>query len=111
MSPRQEFTKRTKYLAFQTQGGSCRKCTARLMPGKTEYHHDTECTFGGNATLQNCVVLCTGCHAEITGQRAAVIAKSNRTRDKHLGIRRRSSFSTNRDGAFKKKMSGEVIRR
>ena len=108
---RQEFSKATKLAAFQACDGHCQKCTARLVVGRIEYHHDKECAFGGQATLENCIVLCRGCHAEITGERAAVIAKSNRTRDKHLGIRHRSSFATNRDGAFKKKMSGEVIRR
>ena len=109
---RQEFSKRTKLLAFQASGGRCQKCTARLMTRRIEYHHDTECAFGGTATLDNCVVLCTGCHADITGERAAVIAKSNRVRAKHLGIRRsRSSFATNRDGPFKKRMDGSVVRR
>jgi hypothetical protein len=38
-------------------------------------------------------------------------SKTARVRAKHLGIRRRSSFQTNRDGPFKRKITGEVVRR
>lgn len=66
-----------------------------------------------SAELQNCIVLCRACHSTITRQRAAVIAKSNRVRAKHLGLRRseRPSFATNKDGPFKKRMNGTVERR
>ena len=41
-----------------------------------------------------------------------VEAKSTRVRNKHIGIKRqRSSFQTNRDGVWKRKMNGEIIRR
>lgn len=109
---RQEFTKRTKLLAFQRSNGHCFGCGVRLSTGNIEYHHDKECAFGGGIGLDNCIVLCKSCHAGITRKQAKVIAKSNRVRAKHLGIaRKRSSFATNRDSKFKKKISGEVVLR
>lgn len=109
---RAEFSKATKLAAWQACGGHCQTCTAKLFTGNIEYHHDQECTFGGKADLQNCVVLCRACHSEITRRQAKVIAKSNRVRARHLGIRSsRKSFLTNRDGPFKKRMSGEIVRR
>lgn len=109
---RAEFSKATRLAAWQACGGRCQSCTAKLFTGNIEYHHDTECTFGGNADLQNCVVLCRTCHSAITRSRAKVIAKSNRVRARHLGIQQsRQSFPTNRDGPFKKRMDGSVVRR
>ena len=109
---RQEFSKRTKLLAFERAGGRCENCTARLQTGSVEYHHDREAIFDGANDLDNCVVVCRGCHRTITSKRAAVIAKSTRIRNKHIGIeRQRSSFQTNRDGVWKRKMNGEIIRR
>ena len=111
MSDRAEFSKRTKLEAFKRSGGRCEQCTARLGPGNTEYHHDRECTFDGSDTIDNCIVLCRVCHRIITNGRAQVIAKSNRQRAKHLGIKRKSGFQTNRNGKFRKKMDGTVVLR
>lgn len=85
---RQEFTKATKLDAFTRSGGRCQCCTAKLFAGNIDYHHDTECTYGGGNDIGNCIVLCRACHSAITRKRAAVIAKSNRIRSKHIGIKR-----------------------
>lgn len=85
---RQEFPKSVKLAAWNAAGGHCQNCTAKLFAGNIEYHHDRECTFAGSAELGNCVVLCRACHSIITRSRAPVIAKSNRVRNRHLGIKR-----------------------
>lgn len=38
-------------------------------------------------------------------------AKAKRIKAKHLGIRKASSFATNRNGPFKAKIGGGVVRR
>lgn len=109
---RAEFTKATKTEAFYRCGGKCQSCGTILAYGNIEFHHDKECAFGGSNHLRNCVVLCRNCHCAITNHRLPVIAKSNRQRAKHLGLRsRRSSFQTNRDGPYKAKIGGGVVRR
>ena len=108
---RQEFSKRVKLEAFKRSGGQCEGCTARLFVGRFDYHHDREDTMGGEPTLQNCKVLCDACHDKITKEHAPIIAKSNRQRNKHLGIKRKSGFQTNRNGRFRKKMDGTVVLR
>lgn len=109
---RQEFSKATKLLAFHNCRGRCQQCDAKLSTGNVEFHHDVECTMGGSAEIGNCVVLCRTCHSAITRQRATIIAKSNRVRANHLGIKRkRLSFQTNRDGKYKRKMDGSVVLR
>lgn len=87
---RAEFTKATKFAAFQRANGRCENpdCGTRLYVGKFEYHHDRECAFGGAADLDNCVVLCVGCHRAITNKQASVIAKTTRVRNRHIGIRK-----------------------
>ena|SRR6202035_312995 len=109
---RQEFSKRVKLEAFQRSNGRCEGCTVRLMPGHFDYHHRQEDTFGGEPTLENCQVLCDLCHGKVTKERAPLIAKSNRVRAKHLGIKRkRASFLTNKNGPYRKRMDGTVERR
>lgn len=90
---RAEFTKRTKAKAFNRSGGKCQSCGVKLAYGNIEFHHDRECTFGGDGNLGNCVVLCRNCHRDITNHRVPVIAKSNRQRAAHIGLRsRRQGF-------------------
>ncbi len=102
---RAEFSKRTKVIVWNRAAGQCERCTAKLYPGKYEYeyHHVLEATFSGDPTPQNCQLLCVACHEEITADRAPVIAKSNRVRDKHIGIRKPRSITRWR------KFSGEIV--
>ncbi len=67
--------------------------------------------MGGGNHLDNCVVLCRSCHRGITSDRAAVIAKSNRIRAKHIGIAKASRFPCGRGSPFKKKIDGTVAPR
>jgi 5-methylcytosine-specific restriction enzyme A len=85
---RREFSNATKRRAWLRSGGQCEACTAKLSEGNVEYHHIKEDTFEGAATLENCSVLCRSCHRTVTNARAAVIAKSNRVRDRARGIKK-----------------------
>jgi hypothetical protein len=109
---RREFTKTVKLDAWNRCGGSCERCTARLYPGKFDYHHDKDDTFGGAPTLDNCVVLCDSCHSTITRDRAPIIAKSNRVRARHLGARRpKYRWPHGKDSPTKRKLDGTIVRR
>ena len=110
---REEFSKRVKLSAWERSGGRCQVCSAKLFPGNIEYHHSQECTFGGDATEENCVVVCRSCHSAITQKQAAVIAKSNRVRNRHLGIKKHTSHPIlgSRASGLRKRMDGTVERR
>ena len=110
---RAEFSKRTKVIVWNRASGNCERCTAKLYPGKFHYHHVLEACFGGGDDVEGCQLLCVACHGEITADRAPVIAKSNRVRAKHIGAatKSRRSFPTNKNGKFRKKISGAVERR
>lgn len=113
MTTRREFSNSVKFTAWRRAAGHCEKCRGKLFTGHHEYHHDRECAFDGDATLSNCLVLCTACHSAITKQRAPVIAKSNRIRNRNIGIKkpRRHRWGYGKDDPFKKKITGEVVRR
>jgi 5-methylcytosine-specific restriction enzyme A len=109
---RLEFSKKTRLEAFVRAGGHCEKCSAYLSPGNLEYHHEKECTFGGSNDSSNCIVVCKACHRLITGQRAAVIAKSNRQRAKAIGARTNSHpLPFGKKSQWKKKIDGTIVRR
>lgn len=112
---RREFSKKIKLSAFERCKGFCEKCTAKLRPGQFEYDHDLSDAMGGEPTLENCVVACSACHKEkTTNQDVPLIAKSNRIRNRHQGIkkaRRGRPMPGGRDSPFKIKMNGEIVRR
>ena len=113
--PRREFTAKIKIAAYERSKGYCEGCGAPLMIGKFQYDHDIADGLGGEPTLDNCKCLCSACHGEKTAKNdVPKIAKTKRVRQKHLGIKKPKSgqgFQTNRDGKYKKKISGEVVPR
>jgi len=109
---RAEFTKATKLAAFKRANGHCEVCTGKLFAGHFDYHHDKECAFDGSNDLSNCVVACDNCHSKITKRRASVIAKSNRVRAAHLGIKRTGKpLPGTRASGWRRRMDGTVERR
>jgi 5-methylcytosine-specific restriction protein A len=87
---RREFTKRIKLERWQHADGKCEDCGGRLSPGHVHFDHHVPDALGGEPTFDNCRVLCTNCHGAKTGMRdIPAIAKSNRVRNRHLGIARK----------------------
>ncbi|MCX4196700.1 HNH endonuclease [Methylobacterium organophilum] len=89
---RTEFDKKVRRDAFVRAGGFCeglvegQPCGCRLTVGKFAYDHRIPDWMGGEATLENCQVLCTPCHTVKTRQDAADRAKAKRREDAHRGI-------------------------
>lgn len=108
--PRHEFSKRIKRDAFVRAKGLCEDCGSRLTVGKFHYDHDTPDALGGSNLLDNCRVLCVGCHGSKTSQiDVRRIAKAKRVYNKHNGIKKPSRFPGSRDSKFKRKMDGTVV--
>jgi 5-methylcytosine-specific restriction protein A len=103
---RREFPKSVKLDAWKRAAGHCERCTAKLFPGHYDYDHDKPDAFGGEPTLSNCVVLCDNCHSKKTAtEDVPAIAKSNRMRARHAGIRRKGrSLPGARASGWKRKM-------
>lgn len=122
---RLEFTARTKRQAYDRSNGICEcgrvpmlnrpnGCGQKLTEGRIRYEHIIPAEMTRDNSLDNCAALTLGCWREKTDKYdRKVIAKSNHSRDRTRGIRRARSrpFPTNRDQPWKKKISGEVVRR
>jgi 5-methylcytosine-specific restriction endonuclease McrA len=110
---RHEFTKRTRLEAFTRCEGKCEACGAILRPGHFEYDHDKPAEFSGAATLDNCRVLCLGCHKQKTaGRDIPAIAKSNRVRARQAEVKRKQGrpLAGTRASGLRKRMNGNVER-
>lgn len=109
---RHEFTSKTKAEAAHRAKGHCEECGRKLMTGDYHYDHVVPAGLGGESTLDNCQVLCRSCHSVKTAKADVPnIARAKRRHRKHIGIRKRSSFPCSKDSKFKKKITGEVVRR
>ncbi len=87
--PRTEFSKKTRRDAFVRANGHCEGpgCGCKLTVGKMTYDHRVPDWMGGEATLENCQVLCSACDKIKTAQDAADRAKAQRREDAHRGIK------------------------
>jgi len=109
---RSEFTAKTKLLAWRRSGGVCEcGCGTKLYPGGYHYDHVIPCGLVPDNSLDNCMVLARGHHGEKTVRDIAAIAKAKRVERKHLGIRKSSRWAYGRDSKWKRKITGEVVRR
>lgn len=106
-SKRYEFSKQTKREALRRSEGLCeavgtvyglepgQRCNAPLSHGVEFDHYPAPATDKGSDTLENCVAACRTCHRFKTSSfDVPMQAKAKRVSDKHLGIRRPSSFQS-----------------
>lgn len=116
---RHEFMKAIKRRAYERSEGLCEgllksgeRCCANLVNKTKHFDHIIPDAIGGDASLQNCQVLCVPCHDAKTRKiDIPVIAKAKRNYDKHRGIRKPSQFPCSRNSRFKKKIDGTVVAR
>lgn len=86
--PRAEFSKQVKLAAFRRAMGRCEGCGGLLVAGKFQYDHRSPSAFSGDNGLENCSVLCLGCHNTKTmKQDIPAIAKSNRIAYRAAGVK------------------------
>ena len=109
---RTEFPAKVKANAALRANGYCEECKRKLLFGDYHYDHEIPDGLGGEATLENCRVVCRSCHANKTTQTDIPrIAKAKRNYRKARGIKNPSRFSCARNSKWKKKISGEIVRR
>lgn len=105
---------RVRLRVFDKFNQCCAGCGLPLISKRWTCDHKIALINGGENRESNLQPLGDTCcnkkkNAADVAQKAATYA----SRSRHMGARRRTrpSFQTNRDGPFKKKMSGEVVRR
>jgi 5-methylcytosine-specific restriction enzyme A len=109
---RREFSNYVKAQAALRANGKCESCTARLLTGGYHYDHRVPAAMGGDASEDNCQVLCKACHGlKTTKADVPNIAKAKRRERKHLGIRPKSKFPCGKSSKFKRTVDGRVVLR
>ena len=85
---RAEFTKQTKLDAWLRAGGRCECGCGLKIVGTPEYHHIIEAAVGGDASLENCVVMDPKCHRRLTREETVpAVTRAKRLEEKRLGLR------------------------
>ena len=104
---RREFPRKVMEAAWRLSGGLCEECTAVLSSGNIRYDHRIADGLGGEPTLENCAVLCRGCHDKKTAKHdVPAIARAKRREARHIGAHKsRSPFRVWR------KFDGTIVRR
>jgi 5-methylcytosine-specific restriction protein A len=104
---------RVRARVFGVFDGHCPLCTRKILTGERWIlDHRIALINGGQNRESNLQPICGWCDRNI--KTPADVAKKSKIADqraKHLGIRKRSSFPCSKDSPFKKKISGEVVRR
>ena len=116
---RQEFSKKTRVLAFQRAGGVCEnvdvdghRCTVKLAAGWFTFDHTIPFEISGDSSLENCQCLCKLHDKKKTRKDQADIGKARRVHAKHIGARvTQRPMACGKNSPWKKKMSGEVVPR
>lgn len=112
---RTEFSAKIRVEAFERAGGCCEECGVSIRPGNgPEYDHRVPCALGGEATLENCAVLCRSCHGTKTAkQDVPRIAKAKRVHRGQINAQTRPRYVMpgSRASGLKKRLDGTVVRR
>jgi 5-methylcytosine-specific restriction endonuclease McrA len=103
------------------QEGRCARCGLRLIPEAIIDEHLTALDHGGTNDLSNRALYCLDCARDKTASDFAATLHGRRIRGEAGQTYRRKrraqgdwvrpSFATNRDGPWKKRMDGSVVRR
>ena len=103
---------RVRLRTYDKANGCCEVCGRKLGPkDKWQADHITALINGGANRESNLRCICDWCHKPKTAEDVAIKAKTYAVRSKHVGIKKRSGFQTNKNGAFKKRMDGSVVKR
>lgn len=103
---------RVRLRVFERYEGRCYLSGRKIMPGdKWELEHIKALCNGGEHRESNLAPALATAHKVKTARDVAEKAKVDRLRKRHIGIRSPSRFACSRNSEFKKKISGEVVRR
>lgn len=105
-SPRKSLTRNQRAELFLEHGGRCYLCGCIINAGRGEaweVEHVEAREISGRDDWANLRPAHVDCHKVKTKEDKAIIAKCNRVRNRHLGIRKRTSFRGWR------KMNGDIV--
>ncbi|HEX5508789.1 MAG TPA: HNH endonuclease signature motif containing protein [Pseudolabrys sp.] len=110
--PRRSLTRNQRVRMFDAHKGVCILCGTKIQVGEAWIdEHIDPLEISGNNAWENRGPAHVKCAKVKTRRDLNVIAKVKRVRAKHLGIRRLSRFPCARTSPYRKKLTGEVVRR
>lgn len=105
---RREFPLPVKKAAWDRSGGCCEDCGVKIIPGiGPEYDHVNPDGLTGEPTLENCAVLCVGCHRAKTREDRRRITKAHRLDRKAKGLTARKARIG--DPRRRRKINGQAV--
>jgi len=117
---RHEFGKAVLRAALSRAEGRCEgqlsddsRCPCALQVGRYHFDHIVPTALTDDTSLGNCQVLCRACHAAKTAVDISMIARVQRVRDRHAGIKdpHRRPLPGGRASPYKRLIGGRVVRR
>ncbi len=104
---------RVRLRIFEAYEGRCQcGCGRKILAGEQwDLDHYVALANGGANSELNMRPLLREHHKEKSLVDLAAKSKTYKTKSRHLGIRPKSKFACSRDSKWKKKISGEVVRR
>lgn len=103
---------RVRVRVFERHGGRCHSCTRKIQAGeKWTLEHLKALINGGENRESNLGITCSWCLPYKNAQDVSTKSRNYRVKKRHLGLRRTSRFGCARSSPFKKKLTGEVVRR
>lgn len=105
---------RVRVRVFERCDGKCTQCGRKLRPGEAwTLEHLIALINGGRNAEDNLGVTCGWCLPGKNAVDVALKAKTYRVKRKNLLPREdtRSSFQTNRNGLWKRRLDGTIVRR
>jgi 5-methylcytosine-specific restriction endonuclease McrA len=109
---RRPLTRKQRLDAHDLHGGTCCVCQFPIAPGEPFIdEHIIPLELGGSNHPSNRGMAHVKCARKKTQRDQRMIAKAIRQRAKHVLPRKPSRFACSRNSEFKKKISGEVVRR
>ena len=113
-APRRSLTRNQRAELFLEHKGVCHLCKIRIQAERGEpweVEHVEAREISGRDDWANLRPAHVACHKVKTKEDKAIIAKCNRIRNRHLGIKKPSRFPGSRNSPFKLKIGGGVERR
>jgi 5-methylcytosine-specific restriction endonuclease McrA len=112
-TPDSAIPRRVRLRVFERHGGICYLSNRKIQPGdKWEVDHVIPIVLGGENRENNLAPALTTEHRKKTAADVAQKSKERRVRAKHIGLHRpKAVMMGSRASGWKKKLSGEVVRR
>lgn len=111
---RKSFTPQQRAKIFLECKGICSQCERKLGPADDYIvEHLKALENGGNNDAENLGITCSWCKPVKDAKDHAQAAKTRHVATKHVvpGKQRKTGFKTNKNGPFKKLMSGKTVPR